>query len=344
VSSRKNYLILFLSLTSVAGAIVAWQQHQQVVQLRSAAAKREVTPTPLKPTFTISSAVNDTLPSPSTADEAGPSAPLPAETETPAMGPRPIRRDGPGPNHREMLERPEIQQLMALQQKSGLDSRYSALFKSLGLSPEQLERFKDLLVEKRSSTSDVRSAAREQGLNTRKDRATYEKLVADAQAEIDASIRDTIGEAGFAKYENYEKTLPQRNTVNQLEQRLSYSSTPLSSQQAEQLVAILAAADQGASTNVMNAPIPGMGPGPFAIQARGRDTRITDATINQALGVLAAPQVEALRQLKQEQEAQSALNAAMRNRFREGADAAVPPPPTSTGPTPITSPRPAPGG
>ena len=243
-----------------------------------------------------------------------------------------------------MLERPEIQRLMALQQKSGLDSRYSALFKNLGLSPEQLERFKDLLVEKRSSTSDVRSAAREQGLNARKDRATYEKLVADAQAEIDASIRETIGDAGFAKYENYEKTLPQRNTVNQLEQRLSYSSTPLSSQQSEQLVAILAAADQGASNNVLNAPIPGTGHGPVAFQTRGRDTRITDATINQALGVLAAPQVEALRQLKQEQEAQSALNAAMRNRFREGADAASPlPGPTNTGPTPVTPPRPAGG-
>ena len=39
------------------------------------------------------------------------------------------------------MESPEIQQLMALQRKAGLDSRYAALFKALNLSPAQLERF-----------------------------------------------------------------------------------------------------------------------------------------------------------------------------------------------------------
>ena len=66
-------------------------------------------------------------------------------------------------------------------------------------------------------------------------------VLTDAQTEIDNAIRATVGDAAFAKYENYEKTFSQRSVVNQLEQRLSYSSTPLSTQQSEQMVAIIAA-------------------------------------------------------------------------------------------------------
>jgi hypothetical protein len=173
---------------------------------------------------------------------------------------------------------------------------------------------------------DIRSAARSEGINSRNDPETLRKLVADAQTEIDNAIRATVGEAGFAKYENYEKTFPQRSVVNQLEQRLSYSSTPLSNQQSEQMVAIIAATNQSSGrTNVTTVPLAGGGPMPF--QMRGRETRITDATINQALGVLAAPQIDALRQLQQEQEAQAALSAAMRNRSRETSSG-----PSSTNP------------
>src|SRR5690606_24143220 len=160
------------------------------------------------------------------------------------------------------------------------------------------ETFKELLVEKRTALQDIRSAARQEGINSRNDPETLKKLVADAQAEIDNAIRATVGETGFAKYENYEKTLPQRNVVNQLEQRLSYSSTPLTNHQSEQMVAIISATNQRAgNSNITPTPLAGGGPMPF--QTRGSETRITDATINQALGVLAAPQIDALRQLQQ---------------------------------------------
>jgi len=51
--------------------------------------------------------------------------------------------------------------------------------------------------------------------------------VQDTQAEIDGNICATIGDASFAQDKNYEATLPQRGVVNQLEKRLSYSTTPL---------------------------------------------------------------------------------------------------------------------
>jgi len=45
--------------------------------------------------------------------------------------------------------------LMAVQQKGALDSRYSSLFKQLSLSPADLEKFKNLLVEKQTAVMDV---------------------------------------------------------------------------------------------------------------------------------------------------------------------------------------------
>jgi hypothetical protein len=248
--------------------------------------------------------------------------------EKAATAPAFERRNGPR-NMMAMMDRPEVQRMVALQQKASLDERYSDLFKSLSLTPEQLEKFKDLLVEKRTAIMDVLAAARGEGINPRSDREAYNKLVADAQADIDATIRSTLGEAGFAQYDNFEKTIPQRTVVNQLEQRLSYSSTPLTNQQSDLMIAILAATTTSkASPNPVPAAFNAVVGGNAA-----SGSRITDTTINQALGVLAAPQIDALRQLQQEQQAQAALNATLRNRFRGGNDT-PPPSGTAAGPTP----------
>ena len=302
--SRKNVAILFLSLTTVTAATVAWQQYQELSQLRVAVAQSSL-PSKAAASFVDPSAnlaedVTEDV-TPVTNPDESEASPTPQAVSS--TRPRGDRRNGPGADFRAMMEHPEIQRLIAIQQKSALDSRYSDLFRNLSLSSDQLERFKELLVEKRTAVSDVRSAARETGVNARNDPATIAKLVAGAQAEIDQDIRETLGESGYAKYKNYEQTQSQRNMVNQLERRLSYSSTPLSSQQTDQMVAILAVNSQSNPTQASGL----FGP-------RGAPNLITDATINQALGVLAAPQIDALRQLQQEQQAQSALNAAMRQR------------------------------
>jgi hypothetical protein len=231
-----------------------------------------------------------------------------------------------------MMERPEVQRLMAMQQRASLDGHYASLFKGLALSPDQLDKFKDLLVEKRTSMLDVMAAAREQGINPRSDPEAFSKLVAHAQAEIDSNIRATIGDSGFSQYQNYEKTMPQRAVVDQLEQRLSYSSTPLTPQQSEQMVSILASTAP-ARNNATNTLRAAFGNGAVITTAfGGNSSRITDAAVNQSLGVLAGPQLDALKQLQQEQQAQAELNAAMRRRLPPpGTTTAAPVAPTSPG-------------
>ena len=73
-----------------------------------------------------------------------------------------------------------------------------------------------------------------------------------------------------------------------------------------------------ASTTNNNQPFFAAGPvGAAAGMNFGGRVTITDATINQSLGVLAAPQIDALKQLQQEQQAQAELSAAMRKQFQQ---------------------------
>jgi len=213
-----------------------------------------------------------------------------------------------------MMASPEMQKLMAVQQKSALDGHYAALFKQLQLSPADLEKFKNLLVDKQASVMDVMAAARSEGLGGREDRDQVRQLVQDARAEVDDNIRSVLGDAAYAQYQNFEATQPQRSVVNQLEQRLSYSPTPLTDSQSRQLVQILAdtsAAAAGQAGQMMATatfmPVPG---------GRAGGVTITDDAITRAQGILSAQQVSAMQALQQEQQAGALLMKQMRSNFQ----------------------------
>ena len=103
-------------------------------------------------------------------------------------------------------------------------------------------------------------------------------MITNAQAEVDDNIKTTLGDTAYAQYQTYEQTQPERNLVTQLQQRLSYSATPLTDDQANQVIAIMSA----------NAPQPatsggaGGGFGPFG--GRNSGPPITDAVVAAAQG------------------------------------------------------------
>ncbi|MEI6107291.1 MAG: hypothetical protein WCR49_09785 [Opitutae bacterium] len=212
----------------------------------------------------------------------------------------------------QLMENPEAQRLLAIQQKSALDSRYSSLFQSLHLSPEQLDKFKSLLVEKQNAVIDVLAAARAQGMTGPENRTTLTQMIQSSQAEVDNTIRETLGEAVFAQYQGYEQTIPQRNTVGLLNARLSYSDQPLTAQQTDQLVQILASTTPAPATRAGANPISGLGNRPggaFNLTS----VPITDAAVAQSQSVLSPTQVQAMQQLQQEQQAQQQLRQLVRN-------------------------------
>ncbi len=130
--------------------------------------------------------------------------------------------------------------------------------------------------------------------------------------------------------------MPQRNVANQLAQSLSYTNTPLSADQTEQLVSILAANTPASTNSTGNNLRANLATG-LGFGGGGQTSPITNDAITQAQTVLSPTQVAALQQLQATQQAQAQLNAAMRAQFRNanpGASGATTstPTPTKTGP------------
>lgn len=269
------------------------------------------------------------------ANAAEASAPGPGTVAGPETGGRERRERPEGGRMGALMDTPEVQQLMFMQQKAGLDGRYADLFRQLRLSPAELEKFKTLLVEKQTAVMDVFAAARSQGLGGREGREEIRQLMQGTQAEIDAQIQGLLGEAAYAQFQEYERTQPQRALVGQLEQRLSYSAAPLSPAQSDQLTRILAQNSPAEAGEVRGMRAfaqsfvgTGSVAGQFIAAGGARGTMITDAAVSQAQGVLSPPQLAALQEMQREQQAVADLQQQMRRnlgeRSRAGADPAQP--------------------
>jgi len=337
VAAKQNYLIGLLSITTIAGAVLAWQQH---VKLLSAEAANEQAIAKLNADWQkritaleqrsrdLESALASTR---HRADEARENELADARNNGRGWRGGPDGRMG---DFLAMMDDPKFAKLFAAEQRGQLDNRYAALFKNLKLSPEQLAKFKDLLVEKQDSMRDVLQAARAQGLDPRNDRAAFQQLVSQTNAEIDANIASTLGADGYQQYQQYEQTLPERNLVSQLGQRLSYSSTPLSQDQQDQLIQLLS--QSAPPTNTDNLARGG---------PNGPRYNVTDQAIASASTVLTPDQVAALQQLQQEQQAQRAIFQQMRNQQPGGGQGGGAPITTPvSGGTNVPVVRTAPGG
>lgn len=233
-------------------------------------------------------------------------APVSASTDT-SPGARPAL------NRTDIRPPPEAQRLLVLYRKTTIDFRYAGLFKGLHLPPAQLEQLKALLVQRLGTSTDVFMEARAKGLDSPANESQLQKVISDLRAEVDESIHNLLGEAGFQQYRQYEQTLPQRALVSQIQQRLSYSPTPLYGNQAEQLVAVLAEKSPAG----VSADLPLEGP---------RST-LNDAVITQSQAFLSSAQVEALRQYYRERMEIDRLNHEVQQNLPD-SDPPPPPPPS----------------
>ncbi|HVU36251.1 MAG TPA: hypothetical protein VHE61_22635 [Opitutaceae bacterium] len=341
VNSPKNFIIVLLALTTIGGAALAWHQYQELVALRAAAldpnarADLEKKLADLeKSNRQLHEQLAATRGLDAVAEEDNAIAGTNGDQEdSRRRGPR---RFGPGQRFaefREVMAKPEVQALIATQQKAMLDARYAALFRNLGLTSEQSGKLEGLLIDRQNAIQDVWAAARDQGINPRTDPAGFQKLVADAQAPINDSIKSLLGADDYSQFTNYEQTMPQRNLVNTLQQRLSNTDSPLSSAQSDQLVQILASnspqrangTEGGGNTGYvamngggrMGGMVMGFGGGAMGGLVGPGSAPITSAAVNQAQSVLNQTQVSVLQQLQQQQQAAQQLQQVIRSNLQQ---------------------------
>jgi hypothetical protein len=199
-----------------------------------------------------------------------------------------------------LLEDPFYRKLQASSVRGKLDARYAALFRSLRLKPDKIIQLKNLLVERQMAQTDAIEAANSQGLGSE----AVNQAQTDATASVDSEIKADLGDVGYEQYQEYEKTQSERGVVNQIQQALSYTSTPMGDEEANQLVEALRQAAFGQeyakSTTITIASDGTM------LASPPRYT-VTDRSMAYAQNVLSPEQMQALQTIQEQQQAQQQI-------------------------------------
>jgi len=206
-----------------------------------------------------------------------------------------------------LAENPEFRRALEWQRQAVLDARFAELFRRMNLDASELVAFKHLLVEKENVALDLVAVSETQPEGPLPPDLLRAGVTA-ARAQVEDAIRSSLGSERYAVYRDFERTLPQRATVAQLELRLSYSGAPLTAGQADALVNIFTArtpADAPPETVPAVSVVVGNGSAAIVplLQSTAVSGRLSDEMVAAAQSVLSVRQVEALRQIQAEQAA-----------------------------------------
>ena len=322
----KTFSIVALALTTCIAAVLAWNLYLQVIKLRAAALDDPARADLQKRLWDLekrnkdleAQLANRRARGGGGADEGGAADAAGNAADAGRPGGRFNRRGGFA-NIATLLDNPEFNKLWTQEQKSRVKLAYADLFKRLNLTPDQADKLNDLLVERQESVLDVLSAARAQGVSGRDQIGA---LIQQANASVDSQIQSLLGTDGYAQYNNYLQTQPQRNQVNELQTRLAAAGVPqLQDYQTQQLTQILAQnAESGSGGGGQRGGgIGGMGGvmgGIFGNNVTG--PTIAPNAVTQAGTVLTAEQLQTLQQMQQEQATQQQVMSLLRQTFMNG--------------------------
>ena len=121
-----------------------------------------------------------------------------------------------------------------------VETHYGRLFHNLHLSPERQTRLRALLHERQKAAIEAANSAILTGLNPGRDLPTITRAIELAQAEVDEALQTELGEKVLAACQEFERTLPQQNSVYHFGRRLAALREPLLPEQEKQLLRILA--------------------------------------------------------------------------------------------------------
>lgn len=135
-----------------------------------------------------------------------------------------------------MMKDPAVREMMRNQQKGMMQQMYGPLFKELALTPDEKQKFTDLLLDNAMKAAE-HAGAMFKGEGPERSEAL--KTIGDQQKETSAGLKALLGEERFAQYEGYQKTVGDRLQLNQFKQQLDGSGAALQEAQYAQLLQII---------------------------------------------------------------------------------------------------------
>ena len=189
---------------------------------------------------------------------------------------------------------PEARSRYLREYRDGLSTTWGLLFKTLNLSPDQVEKLEDLLEQRKDNDITVEAAAAAKGL----DESAPEIQALDDQLDAanKAALKDLLGRADYAAVRNYmhdENVIP---IVDELAGSVYSTSAPLTGDQAMAMTQVLADSSQKkASGGVID------------------DTVDWEQAMTRAQAILAPPQKDALTLIRLQNESQATVVGMMRS-------------------------------
>jgi hypothetical protein len=185
------------------------------------------------------------------------------------------------------MEDPEVRRLMDLERLAAINRGLAPFLRNAKLTPAQIAQFQQLLLERQNVANDVLVSATQQGINPLDDPEEFRQMVKQSQADVDSQIQAAIGPDAYAQYQAFQQSQGQRSVATQLQQDLSYTEAPLSDSQRDQVVQLIGQSNPNGGSSV------------------------NDQTLSLAQGVLSEPQIQALRNIQQLQQANRQLQQLM---------------------------------
>lgn len=135
---------------------------------------------------------------------------------------------------KKILQDPAMKSMIQATMKSNMDVTYGALYARLGLSGEQLESFKELLLDQQMAALDISQEILGESPSDEK-KAEIRQLMKDYETEFNEKISSFLGQEKFDTFQAFQERITERQTVTPFFDSLG-PDEKLTEAQQEQLI------------------------------------------------------------------------------------------------------------
>lgn len=138
-----------------------------------------------------------------------------------------------------MFSDPKMKEAMRAQQSAGVNMMYADLARELGLAPDEASQVLALLADRQMDLAAGSMAAMSKGGTDTKALAAVGKDSETTKARYDEQLKAVLGTEKFAKFQDYEKTITERYTLDQIQKQLTATGLPMEAAQSQSLLTIM---------------------------------------------------------------------------------------------------------